>query len=163
MVVTEMPRSARSLPSRRNSRGELGPDIGHAVGKQNDAVDAFGGEKFLNLVGAHFYAGVKRGAAVGLDALDLFLERVLVFDVLRGHEHLRLVAENDEGKNIIGREAVHELHRGLLGLFDLRAGHRAGSVDDDGEVERRAPDFCRPAMAERSILMTTSCGEFFTT
>ena len=77
----------------------------------------------------------------GLDAFDFFLQRVLVFNFLRGHEHLRFVAENDERKDIVRREPVHQLHRRLFGLLQLRAGHRAGFVQHDGEIERRAPDF----------------------
>ena len=104
------------------------------------AIDAFAGEKFLKLVGAQFHAGVERSAAVGLDALDFFLQRILVLDLLRGNQHASFVAENDQRKNVVGREAIHQLHRGLFGFFQLRAGHRAGFVQHDGEIERRAPD-----------------------
>ena len=140
MVVTEMPRSASSLPSRRNSRGGTGADVGQSVGKQDDAVDAFAGKIFLELPGAHFHAGIKRRAAVGLDAFDFFLQRLLVLDFLRRHEHPGFVAENDQRKNVVGREAVHQLHGGLFGLLQFRAGHRAGLVQHDGEIERRAPE-----------------------
>ena len=98
-------------------------------------------KEFLELVGAHFHAGIKRRAAVGLDTFDFLLQRLLVLNFLRGHQHPRLVAENDERKNIVRRKAVHQQHRGLLGLFQLRARHRTGLVQHNGQVERRAPDF----------------------
>lgn len=46
-----------------------------------------------------------------------------------------------EREDIVGRKTIHELHRCLLGFFQLRAGHGTGAVEHHGEVERRAPGF----------------------
>ena len=96
MVVTEMPRSARSLPSRRSSRVELGPVLARPSERRMTRLMRLLEKYSRNLAGAHIDAGVERRAAARLDGFDFFLQRGLVLDVLRGNNHPRLVAENDQ-------------------------------------------------------------------
>ena len=66
------------------------------------------------------------------------LDRLLILQLLRGHQHLGVVAEGNQREEIARRQLVHQAHRRLAGLLDLRAGHRAGAVQHDRQVERRS-------------------------
>ena len=116
------------------------PHVGEAVGEEEAAVDALVGERLGDLLGAPQPALAEVRRAAGVDCAEP-VERgsARVGSGERaGHDHVDVVVVGDDREPVVVVEAGDRLLDGLLGEADLLAAHRARSVEDEGEVDRRS-------------------------
>ena len=112
--------------------------VGLAIAEEDDAGDAVLAGEGRELLHGLFPAAEEVGGAAGVDALDA-ADKILAV----GHRGERLddfdvAVEGHDGDAVIGAQSVHDADGAFAGGFEGVAGHRAGAVDDQGEVERGA-------------------------
>ena len=118
------------------------PDVGEAVGQEQDAVDALGPEAAGDLVAAGEPAAVEVRAPPRVDRPEAVLRELP--RLRRGedaaHDDVHLVVVDDGGEPVRRLQAMDGLEHGLLGQAELvLAAHRARAVQHEGEVDGRAP------------------------
>ena len=112
--------------------------VGLAVAEEDDAGDAVLAGEGSELLHRFFPAAEEVGGAAGVDRLDTADETLAV-----GHRGQRLddfdsFVEGDDGHAVIVAQAADDADGAFEGGLERAAGHRAGAVDDQGEVERGA-------------------------
>ena len=107
--------------------------VGHPVGEKDDAVDALD-EPLLDVGAALEPAARKVGRASFMHAGD-GQGRSIVAGRGRTEDGAHVVVEGDDGEPVVGAEEAGEANRGLLGGGEGPAAHRAGAVEDEGDVE----------------------------
>ena len=130
-LLGERPAEIAEIP------GAARTDVREAVRNEDDAVHAMPLDELLHLPRALADAGEEGGVAGRVEALDLLVDLLAVAHLGRRDEHVDGVVVSDDGDDIVRAEPVDREQRGLLGLADLLAGHRAGPIEDDRDVRRR--------------------------
>ena len=140
MVLTEMPLEASLRPSSASSPGDDGPTLARPSDNRMTRLTLLSETELLDLAAAFLDAGVKRRRAVGCQVVDGVAQLVArVAQRRRGAQDVDLVVVGDERDDVVGRQPLQRHARAFLGGGDAVALHRAGAVDDDGDVDRRAP------------------------
>jgi hypothetical protein len=125
----------RLSADRRELRGIGHSLVGVAVGEEDHAVDPV----LLEVLGDELTpaqpATGEVGHALGLDGPDLGGEVGLLL-AGRGLGHGRdIAAEGHHARRVLGAETPQEVPRRILGGLERLAGHGAGAVQDEREVE----------------------------
>ena len=116
------------------------PHVGEAVGQEEAAVDALVGERLGDLLGAPQPALAEVRAAAGVDRRGAGRSRFgarRAWPSVPGTTTSIWSSYATIGEAVVVVEAADRLLDGLLGEADLLAAHRARSVEDEGEVDRR--------------------------
>ena len=92
------------------------------------------------LVGTRVPAAMEVGATAGLDARECAGQRELVARRRERRDPLDLGVEGEDRGPVARREAVDHVARAALGLLHGHTEHRAGTVEDQRQVQRLARD-----------------------
>jgi hypothetical protein len=104
-VLTEMPWASSACPSRPNSSGREGTDVGLAVGQQHDAIEPPRVLVLGDLGRAGEHAEWMAVEPARADLADEVGEERRCRDVLRSHQHVDPVVEDHDRGDVGGQQA----------------------------------------------------------
>ena len=137
-MVTEIPSSKQSGAKRRELIGAARADIGPAVGEQDHPIEPARGLELADLAGAEHDASVNGGGTANGDPRNPIDEDIVVRDALGIDQQLGHMVEGHHRGDVSGAETVHRHDRCGARLFESLPRHRAGTVDDERDVDGRA-------------------------
>ena len=112
--------------------------VGLAVAEEDDAGDAVLAGEGRELLDGLFPAAEEVGGAAGVDRTDTLDERGAVGGRDERLDDFDLAVEGHDGDTVVATQAADDAGGAFEGGLEGAAGHRAGAVDDQGEVERGA-------------------------
>ena len=134
-----MPAVASRSIAAQDRLGVGQPDIGHAVGREDDPVDAVLGERLAGQLVAEAQTGLQVRGATGLELLDDAEDLIGIGRRGRPEQDAAVVAEGDDGDRVAPIESVDQQAQGILDEFESTLPfHGPRGVDDERERRRLA-------------------------